>query len=406
MGVMDKGQSHLDAKFSLLKFSCISTLLLCPSILGRTPLISCFKPYLQAKTHLNDMQLSLTYSIGTLLASFLVPYAVCMWGKQFSLRKIFQHTYCLLAGCFLCLIVLTAQPLPMPLTFLILCVIFTGIRLCGQGQLPLCIRTFTATLYDAKICSWMASLHTTFLVLCAGVVTYLLAHYNAFYQWSWVWGGEVICLLLITLCVPSKLPSMLSYGVKSVHKCIWGLKNFPSPFKWGLAIIALHNLQATAIAFHWSDFAIEKNISLSDIYKLFLPIAILELIFNPLCSWLTHKIKFTAIHVLSVILILCSTSIACLPSLSGRCSIVILLALGWSFNHVLSYSLPALLLPKEQMPLGFATLIGWTNLCSAIGPYLYSLLAFSNNSYMIANNYIIVLNMLMWIPIVSRKEAL
>jgi hypothetical protein len=252
----------------------------------------------------------------------------------------------------------------------------------------------------------MASLHTTFLVLCVGGITYLLAYHNAFYQWHWVWGGEVICLLLIALCVPQKLPSMLSYGVKSVYKCAWGLKNFPSQFKWGLAIIALHNLQATAIAFHWSDFAIEKNIPLSEIYKLFLPIAILELVFNPISSWMTRTIKFTVIHILSVILILLSTSIACLSSLSGRCSIVILFALGWSFNHVLSYSLPALLLPKKQMPLGFAALIGWTNLCSALGPYLYSLLALINNSYAIANNYIIVLNMLVWIPIASRKEAL
>ncbi|MDR0647124.1 MAG: MFS transporter [Puniceicoccales bacterium] len=403
---MDDDKSYLGSKFSLLKFSCISTLLLCPSILGRTPLISCFKPYLQAKTHLNDMQISLAYSIGTLLASLLVPYAVCTWGKQLSLRKIFQHTYCLLAGCLVCLIAITVRPCSLPLTFLILCGIFTGIRLCGQGRLPLCIRTFTATLYDAKICSWMASLHTTFLVLCAGVVTYLLAHHNAFYQWHWVWGVEVIGLILIALCVPRKLPSMLSYSVKSVCRCAWGLKNFPSQFKWGLAIIALHNLQATAIAFHWSDFAIEKNIPLADIYKLFLPIAILELVFNPIGSWITHTIKFTAIHVLSVILILCSTSMLYFSSLSGRCAIVILCALGWSFNHVLSYSLPALLLSKEQMPLGFATLIGWTNLCSAIGPYLYSTLAYFNNSYTIANNYIIALNMLIWIPIASRKAAL
>jgi hypothetical protein len=402
--IMDEEQSHLDEKFSLLKFSCISTLLLCPTILGRTPLISCFKPYLQAKTHLNDAQVSLAYTIGTFLASLLVPYVICNWGNRFSLRKVFQCTYCLLAGCFLCLIAITTYPCLLTLTFLMLCGIFTGIRLCGQGGLPLCIRTLTATLYDSKLCAWIASLHTTFLILSVGVVTYLLTHTDALHRWHPIWWGEIICLLLIALCVPRKLPSVLSYGIKSVHTCAWGLRNFPSQFRWGLAVMALHNFQATAISFHLSDFAIEKSIPLSDIYKLFLPIAILELIFNPICSRVIQKIKFNAVHIFSLILVLFSISILSFSSLSGRCAIVVFCALGWSFNHVLSYSLPPLLLPKAQVPLGFATLIGWTNLCSAMGPCLYSVLALLSNGYTRATGYIVVVNMLVWIPLAQRED--
>ncbi|MDR2768932.1 MAG: MFS transporter [Puniceicoccales bacterium] len=401
---MDERQSHLYARFSLLKFSCVSTLLLCPSILGRTPFISCFKPYLQAKTHLDDAQVSLAYTIGTFLASLFVPYVVCGWKNQFSLRKIFQCMYCLLAGCFLCLIAITAYPCSIALTFLILCGIFTGIRLCGQGGLPLCIRTLTATLYDSKVCTWMASLHTTFLILSVGVVTYLLAHTDALHQWHPIWWGEIIFLILVTLCVPRQLPSMLSCGIKSVCKCAWGLNNLPHQFKWGLLAIALHSFQATAISFHLSDFAVEQSIPLSDIYKLFLPIAILELIFNPICSWVVHKIKVQAVHVFFLILVLLSISISYFSCLSGRCAIVICCALSWSFNHVLSYSLPPLLLPKEQMPLGFATLIGWTSLCSAIGPYLYSVLASLSHGYMAVNSCMIIINMLAWLSGQQRPK--
>ncbi|MDR2396710.1 MAG: MFS transporter [Puniceicoccales bacterium] len=402
---MDEEQSHLREKVSLLKFSCISTLLLFPTILGRTPFVACFKPYLQEKTHLNDTQVSLAYTIGTLLASLLVPYIICNWWNRSSLRKVFQRIYYLFAGCFLCLIAITTYPCSVALTFLILCGIFTGIRLCGQGGLPLCIRTLTATLYDSKLCAWMASLHTTFPILLIGVVTYLLAHTDALHQWHQIWWGAIICLLLITLCIPRKLSSGLSYGVKSVGRYAWGLKDFPNQFKWGLAIIALHNFQATAISFHLSDFAIEQSIPLSDVYKLFLPIVILELIFNPICSWVVHKIKFNAVQVLSVTLIASSISILYCSFPWGRCAVVVFCALGWSLSHVLSYSLPPLLLPKEQIPLGFASFVGWTSLCSAISPYLYSALTSLSESYMDTGKCMVIFNILFWVPVIaSRKD--
>lgn len=366
----------------MIRFLMISTLLLLPSILGRTPFVSALKPYLKENLGFSDTLFSLAYSLGTLIASLMVPWVICLFGKNFYLKRSFQLTYMVFIFSLLGIFIVVKTPCLMWLKFVGLLGVYGGLRLCGQGLLPTLTKTYTASLFDDKICAWIGTFHTTVIVCFAGISLFLLAHWNAFECWNWVIFAQVIMLMGMFLCLPRNLPKITSLHIGSLKNFNFVLSEFPSVFKYGLGIIALQNLQATAVAFHLSDFAREQTIPLSTIYKVFLPISLGELLLNPIIAWVYNHFKSRYLFYIVILnLMLLNFSSLYLGDRMGLTGFILACALGWSCNHILSYSFPAYLLSKEQRTIGYATFTGWSSLCSALGPSVYSCLAYAFGSY-------------------------
>lgn len=365
-----------------VSFLFLSTLLLLPSIFGRTPFISAFKPHLMHTVPLSGTWISFSYTLGTLCASLLVPIVICALGKDFSLRFGFRWAYALLIlglCCFLCALQCTAASL----CFLFLSLGYVGLRLCCQGLLPTLVKTYVATSHNDRQCAWIATVHTTCVVLVLGLLLYHLAAMDAFLHWSVVLGCQIALLLFFCIHLPARLPQVQSISITSIKNFRLLHRGFPRVFKWGIAVIALQNLQATAMAFHLSDFAQEQAIPLATIFKVFLPISIGELLFNPLVALLYPRCTLRTLFLLVLgNLALVNFSLFHFHASWSIALFIVTSALGWSFNHVLLYSLPARVLPEDQQAIGYATFTAWVNLCSACGPFLYSILAKGGLSYL------------------------
>ena len=391
----------------MIRFLVTSTVLLLPSIFGRTPFVSALKPYLKENLGFSDTLFSLAYSFGTLIASLMVPWVICLFGKNFHLRRSFQVTYTMFILSLLGVFLIVKIPCAMWLKFTGLLGVYGGLRLCGQGLLPTLTRTYTASLFNDKLCAWIGTLHTTVIVCFAGISLFFLAHCGAFECWNWVILVQVIMLIGLFLYLPKDLPKITSLHIGSLKKFNFVLNKFPPTFKYGLAIIALQNLQATAIAFHLSDFACEQTIPLSTIYKVFLPISLCELLLNPIIAWIYNRWKSKYLfYTVIVNLMLLNFSSLYLGEFIGMIGFVLACALGWSCNHILSYSFPTCVLSKEQRTIGYATLAGWSSLCSALGPLAYSCLAYAFGGYHGSSQAMLCLNGCVFIYISLSKRLL
>lgn len=384
----------------MIRFTLWTTLLLLPSIFGRSPFISLWKPYLQNHLQLQELWISALYSLGTLLASFCVPYLISK--KQSSWNRDLSRTYFLFAGCFVGLLVLNNFGLPHLLSGFVLLLIFIGVRLCGQGGLPLFIRAYVGNTQSANSCSWLSSFHNTFLVVVAGLISYMLAD-NL--EWNWVW--TIQCFILLALGF------FIAFGfdkkyLTSTHnkKFNWSLKQFPKAFRLGLLMVAFHNFNATAMAFHVSDFANELDLAHCVVFKVFLPISLLEVIGNPLIAYLCNRFQVKSIlcGLNGCIGLLCLSTLY-LNTQLGFLGFVVACAMGWSCNHILSYVLPRVYLPQEQLTVGYATLISWSCLCSALGPYGYSLLANLCGGFIRVSQIILWVNILIFVCFLKSCNA-
>lgn len=375
------------------KFLWISTLILLPSAFGRSPFISTLKPFLKEHIALSETFFSLAYTLGTLLASFCLPLVICFLGQSFQLRKSFQYAYLWFSISLVLILVLANSSIVAIFSFILLVIAYLGLRLCGQGLLPALTRTYTASVCEDRRCAWVGTLHTTSVVCFGGFFLFVLAQLDFFKFWNRILVFLVILFVLFAVKMSKFLPQIQSLSAKSFKSFGFVLKNFPGVFNFGVLMIALHNLQATAIAFHLSDFAKEHAIPLTVIFKFFLPIGLLELLFNPLIAWIygRYRSKFLLMGIV-VNLILLNVSIIFLSSTLGKITFVLICALGWSFNHILSYSLPAWSLSKEQHAIGYATLGGYISFFSAMGPFAYSCLATLTGTYLAANNIILLAN--------------
>lgn len=374
-------------------FLWISTLILLPSAFGRSPFISALKPFLKEHIALSETFFSLAYTLGTLLASFCLPLVICLLGQTFQLRKSFQYAYCGFSISLALVWLLANSSMEAAFSFILLMIAYLGLRLCGQGLLPALTRTYTASVCKDRQCAWVGTLHTTSVVCFGGIFLFALARLELFKYWDRILAFLAVLFVIFAVKISRHLPQIQSLPAKSFKSFGFVLKKFPGVFNFGVLMIALHNLQATAIAFHLSDFAKEQAIPLTVIFQFFLPIGLLELLFNPLIAWIygRYRSKFLLIGII-VNLIMLNVSIIFLSSTLGKITFVLICALGWSFNHILSYSLPAWLLAKEQHAIGYATLGGYVSLFSAIGPFAYSLLASFGGNYLVVNNFVLIIN--------------
>ncbi len=363
-----------------------------PAAWGRSPFMSAFKPYLKAHTNLPETLLSLSFTLGNLLAAFSVPVFVCLMGKTFSLTKAFRVVYLIFISGFLSFFGAMYGCNTKLFCFMFLVLGYWGLRGCGQGLLPTLVCSYGAALYDDKKCAWFASWHISVQVF-ASFVLYILSACNAFDYWHWVLTAQIGILLLYVLCVPRNLIRISSVDVKSPRGFRFVFKQFPFAFVFGMCLMALENFHATGIMFHISNFALEQSVALEKIFKVFLPITLLTLTFTPLASWLYGYIKLPFLLFLQILSLVFANGI--LLELNTDANIwlfAVANGLAWAFNHVLSYVLVSKILPETQRAIGYSTLIGFGSLCSAVGPFIYSCFFAVFGNYMSVGRFMFVTN--------------
>ena len=388
----------------MVRFLVVSLILLLPAAWGRSPFMSAFKPYLKAHVPLSETWLSFSFTVGNLLAAALVPVFICLLGENFSLTKAFRRVYIIFIFGFLSFFgAMKCDDVP-TIVFLFLVLGYCGLRGCGQGLLPTLVSCYGSALYDDKKCAWFASWHSLVQVI-GSVVLYILSAYNAFNRWHWVLIGQIGILLLYVLFTPRRLLHISSVDIQSPRAFSFMFKQFPPIFIIGMYLIALESFHATGIMFHISNFAREQSVPLEKIFKAFLPLTILTLIFTPLVSKLYTYVR---LHIMLFLLVL-SLIFAnlFLLKLSNEISIwlfVVFNALAWGFNHVLSYALVSRVLPGTQRAIGYSTLIGFSSLCSAVGPFIYSCLFAFFGSYTTVGRVMFGINILiaLWILYLCR----
>jgi MFS family permease len=176
-----------------------------------------------------------------------------------------------------------------------------------------------------------------------------------------------------------------------------------------MILIAIESFNATGIMFHISNFAQEQSIPIEEIFKAFLPITILTLIFTPLVSKIYQYIRLRVMLFL-IVFIQCFVNFFLLK-LSNWIFVwlfIIFNSLTWGIHHVLSYTLVSCVLHEKQRAIGYSTLIGFSSLCSAIGPFVYSCLFTFFGSYTAVGHVMLVLNLLiaLWILYICRYTKL
>lgn len=379
----------------LTRFCLVSTVLLFPASLGRTPLLGIFKPFLEKQLTLTAAQLGMVYTLGTLLASFAVGFIGEQLCLKFSTTKLIALTYGLFALVPLGLAcICSLKPGKNVSSLFALLLLFTGLRFCSQGMLPLVLRNLTGIFCKKQVRSWVASLHTTFLTLAVGLLTWGLVRVGEFITWNWIWLFQSLVLGIMSLIGIKFLPNLpLQFSSKK------------SAFSWGslgqksllfflcVFLLGLHSFQATAVAFHLSSFVSEKAFSLKKAFSLFLPISILGIFLNPFCAWFANR---CSLRTLMVFLFLSmwgvAWALANLNALSGSLFFVFCSALGWSLNHILCYLISPALLEFSNIPLGNTIIIGTSTFLSALGPLCLGVLArLSNDSYVRANDLLVLL---------------
>ncbi|HCI56890.1 MAG TPA: hypothetical protein DEW74_02065 [Opitutae bacterium] len=362
------------------RFLWVSLVLLLPAAWGRSPFLSAFKPYLKTHIDLSESLLALSYSVAGFLSAIIVPYFISSLGKNFKLTHGFRVAYGIYIAGFMMFLGAMHVHNSTLLTFICLVLGYFGLRCCGQNLLPVLSRAYSAVVCTDKQCAYVSGWHSL-VQLGGSLLLAILSAYNAFSSWNYVIYGQIAVLLLYMIFVPSDLPQTNASQVSFVAVLRY-IPRLPWPFLFGVLIAAFENFNATGMIFHLSDFARENGVSLSKIYKMFLPVTILTFLFTFVCAWVYSRIslKWNALMVMinMVLCVLCGINLNHDWCVLG---LIVTSGLGWAFIHVLAYCLSKRLLPAEQQPMGYAAYGAITGTCSACGPIAFTSLFTIFGSY-------------------------
>jgi hypothetical protein len=146
-------------------------------------------------------------------------------------------------------------------------------------------------------------------------------------------------------------------------------------FALGTLLIGFQQLMGTGMAFHMAGLAQELGVPLEKAFSLFLFISILGIGFSFLGSAVCNRCSLVISMVLLATAIFGTVLGALLLGTGyGRTGFVFSSALSWGLNHVLVYVLSPRLLEPSEVPSGNAVIVGFSNICSSLGPLVLSLL--------------------------------
>ena len=377
-----------------------------PSALGRTPILAIFKPSLEDTLCLKAGHMGFVYSAGTILASILTAIIGTFLVKRLSAKRILIVTYLLFSFVYVGFLIVCKAVPSVYLSIALLVLLFSGIRFCAQGMIPLIMRNLSGLFCTKAQCSWLATLHSTLLVLAVGIFSRILVYFAERIEWQSIWIIEAVTLFICPLLFVNMLPANWISSKPTKWKFSLVKSNNLGLFLLCAIILGIHNLQSTGISFHLSTLATEKSVDIKTAFSIFLPISVLGLVFNPICSWLATKIKLiTLIVLLAFSIFSISLSLNYFNTFCGRAFIIVLSAIGWSFNHVICYLISPSFFEKNLIAQANTFVVSTTSLLSALGPLIMSLLAcLLKNSYIYANYVISIVAVSLTIFAISKTK--
>ncbi len=294
---------------------CISTLGMCASMPGQTIGVSVFTTRLMEALRLSSMQLSVAYMLGTFLSALLLS-----WGgrqfDQFGARKAMFRSSVALGGgliamSFLEPIVATLQALTRSdasawwPAFLVLVFGFALLRFTGQGMLTLSSRAMLGKWFDRRrgtVSAWSGAIIS--FAFSGSPMGFELLIQQVGWQWAWRWMGLVLVGGLATVFWAFARDNPEECGLQMDGNYVgtarqanpdaviyrdYTLAEARRTFSfWAFALIfGLQGLAVTAYAFHVLAISEELGVTSNYILGLFMPIAVVSVIFGFVIAWLT-----------------------------------------------------------------------------------------------------------------------
>ena len=302
--------------------SVVGTLM---SIPGQTMGVGVFKDYLQDVLKINAVQLSTAYMIGTILSSFILPYAGSVLDRV-GARKMVVFSSLGLGGSMVLIASLDHLALVRHFHSMLLCVAvstvaFLAIRFFGQGCLTMVSRVmigkwfnhrrglatgiagtfvsfgFMGSPYVLNLMTVSFGWRETALVLAATVGIGMTAIGWLFYR-----DNPEECGLVQDGVTDPKWHARMQARMPETHKQFRREEALRTSAFWAFALgLASQGLIVTALSFHIVALGEEMAYTRDDVFKLFLFMPFFTVPANFIAGWLSDRIHLR--HLLVVMMI-------------------------------------------------------------------------------------------------------
>jgi MFS family permease len=375
---------------------------------GQTVGISVFTDFLIRDLGISRNELSLTYMIGTLLSSFILTYA----GRFFD--KFGARVTSALAGLFLGIFLLYLSLIPEIsqaagvkiklfnsniLVFVLLTTGFFFVRFFGQGTLTMSSKNMVMKWFDSKrgMASAVMGIAISFgFSYSPKIFDDLILNFG--WQGTWQITGIFMSTLFVifTIVVFRDNPqqySLLPDGYKTDKKSKSSKFKIKKDFTLSEArktynfwifnlTLALQGLYITAITFNIVDIFTRAGLSRSDAILIFLPVAVIVVIFQLGGGYLADHIRLKYLLIVQLVGML--LSMIGLTFLKAGFRLYLIIAgngiAGGLFGVLSIITWPRFYGTKFIGEIsGFS--MSWIVAGSAIGPFIFSLLYNINESY-------------------------
>ena len=378
--------------WAVVFFSTIGLMMSTP---GQTIGIGLFTDYVKESTNLSSLEVSLIYSIATILSSFLIK----LTGKKLDI--IGARLMIILAsiglGLFL-LLLASLKPLInitlkentlfiLPFTYLILGFTYLGLRQFGQGLLALTSRYMLAKWFDIK--SGLASgisgaLSGIFMMSSPSFIIFLLEKNNpqtslvylaiittfgmGIFGWIFYRDNPEECNLLPDGEKHSKKNEIFDHFYLTLNQAKKTLAFWIISF-----IMSFEAMIKTAFHFHYTTIIKIQTLDKTEAFAIFIPIAIMSALFQPILGFLTDK---TSIRFCTFVMVISLAIFTYTITRMNHSFFLIILMITYAISSATFNILVISAFPKYfgRKYLGAISSLNMSNLVfmSAIGPGIFA----------------------------------
>ena len=382
---------------------CISTLGMCASMPGQTIGVSVFTTRLMEALGLSSMQLSVAYMLGTFLSALLLNWGGRQFDQSGARKAMFRSTVALgivligmscLEPIVACLRVVTrSEASAWWPAFVVLVLGFALLRFTGQGMLTLSSRAMLGKWFDRRrgtVSAWSGAIVSFAFSGAPMGFEWMIQQVG----WQWAWRGMGLVLLGVLASLfwafsrdnPEECGLVMDGGYVGKSRKAnpdaviyrdYTLQEARRTFSfWVFALMfGLQGLAITGYAFHVLAISAELGVSSNYILGLFIPSAVVSVIFGFVIAWLTD---LPTIRIKYLVCVMALSSLLGFGALAGGDypQVSWLQVLGFGISGGCFGGLSSVVWPRffGRQHLGaisglFMTVIV---LASAVGPFLLS----------------------------------
>ena len=408
-------------------FTTLGTL---ASIPGQTMGIGVFTDYLIINTNLNRMQISISYMIGTIFSSLLIPISgryVDLFGTRImiSVAGIGLGVSLLLLSKSLDLINFLVSILPENyrtlISLLVMTFVFLLLRQFGQGLLAMVSRITLAKWFDRRrglvtgISGIFVALGFSGSPLFLNSIIEEYGHYRSIVLMALIFGFGMAFLGWLFyrdnpeecgLVMDGEKNNLKEKNTKSIEFEIT-LKEALKTYNFWIFSLGLcsASLIMTGFTFHISSIGDIAGLSRAEVYIIFIPISVISMISHLIAGWASDRMPLK--YILMVMLF--SLSIGCLGLLNLETAFFKILLIigfglqGWIWPCLMTVSWPRFFGRKYLGSISGAVM-GAQVFSSAIGPAVFGLSEKLYGNYSSATIILAVMNLFLLIGAVRAKS--